>query len=251
MLEKRIYTYGREDAPRVVILLHGYTGGPDEFRDLAERIALRLDAYVHVPLLPGHGTRPKDLLPISHDDFLAFAHTCIDTLTDNRPYAIFGHSFGAYIALEAALEKSPVAVSFSVLPFPLRMPFSSPWLASFFALIPLWRKVFPPSSWKPREGHVYYRYMPGKAFLLAQKANKTLEAQLPHLNCPVQVIHTQGELATRKSAEAIFALIPKHPLHETVFIDSPLHSIFYTKERDVIMDHVVGFFARAFDLDGK
>ena len=55
------FSEGRKDAPYTILLLHGYTGSPDGFRELAKVLSNTLDAYVSVPLLPGHGTTLDEL----------------------------------------------------------------------------------------------------------------------------------------------------------------------------------------------
>ena len=49
-------------APIGILLVHGFTGSPISLRPLAELLSQRGFA-IELPLLPGHGTRPRDLLP--------------------------------------------------------------------------------------------------------------------------------------------------------------------------------------------
>src|SRR5215510_1181023 len=58
------FVAGSIHAPRRIVIFHGYTGSPDEFKDLAGHLASALEAYVTVPLLPGHGTVQTDLLSV-------------------------------------------------------------------------------------------------------------------------------------------------------------------------------------------
>jgi carboxylesterase len=47
------------------LFLHGFTASPFEGRELADRLQLEFKWTVSVPLLPGHGTKPEDLIEIS------------------------------------------------------------------------------------------------------------------------------------------------------------------------------------------
>jgi carboxylesterase len=81
-----------------VLLLHGFTGTPFIFRELAEQLAL-LGYTVYAPLIAGHGTSPQDLSKTTwHDWFLsaqaAYRQLCDETDTQY----VIGASFGCNLA---------------------------------------------------------------------------------------------------------------------------------------------------------
>jgi len=51
------------------LFLHGFTASPFEGRELVERLQQEFKWTVSVPLLPGHGTKPEDLLEISWQEW--------------------------------------------------------------------------------------------------------------------------------------------------------------------------------------
>ena len=53
-----------------VMLVHGFTGSPISLRPLAELLAGRGFA-VELPLLPGHGTTWREMLPTRYEDWRA------------------------------------------------------------------------------------------------------------------------------------------------------------------------------------
>jgi carboxylesterase len=85
-----------------VLVLHGFTGSPVSMRPLAELLAKRGFA-VEMPLLPGHGTRPRDLLPFRYSDWRAEAATALGRLRARTEQVVaVGLSMGGTLVLDLA-----------------------------------------------------------------------------------------------------------------------------------------------------
>ncbi len=91
-----------------LLLIHGLADTPFIFRDLADRLAARC-VRVRAILLPGHGTRPGDLVTAESDQWLEAARAHARGLSDqvDRLY-VGGHSLGGAIATMLALEDPTV-----------------------------------------------------------------------------------------------------------------------------------------------
>lgn len=91
-----------------LLLIHGLADTPFIFRDLADRLAARC-VRVRAILLPGHGTRPGDLVTAESDQWLEAARAHARGLSDqvDRLY-VGGHSLGGAIATVLALEDPSV-----------------------------------------------------------------------------------------------------------------------------------------------
>ncbi len=88
-----------------VLLLHGFTGSPYEVRPLGEALAAR-GLAVHAPLLPGHGTRPRDLALVAPGAWSAAAARAFDALrAEHDRVVVAGLSMGALLALELGAER--------------------------------------------------------------------------------------------------------------------------------------------------
>ncbi len=85
-----------------MLVLHGFTGSPVSVRPLAELLSKRGFA-IEMPLLPGHGTRPKDLLPTRYTDWRAEALAALTRLRA-RTQQVFavGLSMGGTLVLDLA-----------------------------------------------------------------------------------------------------------------------------------------------------
>ena len=99
---------GRRES--AVLLLHGLTGTPLEMRVLGERLAQ--DGHtVHIPLLPGRGTRPEDMYDLCWDDWMEAALHAYDTLARaHRRVVVGGLSAGGTMALDIGLQRDPAAL---------------------------------------------------------------------------------------------------------------------------------------------
>ena len=77
---------GRDTA---VLLFHGLTGTPLEMRALGQELAQ--DGYtVHIPLLPGRGTRPQDMDDLCWEDWMDAALRAYDTLAREHSAVVVG-----------------------------------------------------------------------------------------------------------------------------------------------------------------
>lgn len=94
---------------RGILLIHGLSDSPYTFRGLARDLAERC-FLVRGVLLPGHGTRPGDMLQANHDDWRATADAAFRQLRRDVEHAyVGGFSMGATLATLLALEHDDVA----------------------------------------------------------------------------------------------------------------------------------------------
>lgn len=85
-----------------VLLFHGFTSTTVEVRPLAE--SLNAAGYtVAAPLLPGHGTRPEDMLQVKKDDWIGTAEQAFSDLSRKvKKIIVGGESMGCLLALHLA-----------------------------------------------------------------------------------------------------------------------------------------------------
>jgi carboxylesterase len=91
-----------------LLLLHGFTGSPDEMRGLGERLAA--DGHtVLCPRLPGHTGAPEDLAPVVWRDWLAAAEDAHGYLAARcASVSAVGFSLGGALSVLLAARR-PVA----------------------------------------------------------------------------------------------------------------------------------------------
>ncbi|OGB67663.1 MAG: hypothetical protein A2Y94_09285 [Caldithrix sp. RBG_13_44_9] len=82
------------------LFLHGFTASPFEGRQLAERLHQEYKWTVSVPLLPGHGTEPQDLIGIGWQEWKDCAESEYRRLKKQcQKILVCGQSMGGTLAL--------------------------------------------------------------------------------------------------------------------------------------------------------
>ncbi|HFB67583.1 MAG TPA: alpha/beta fold hydrolase [Calditrichae bacterium] len=85
-----------------LLFLHGFTGSPYEGRDFAEYFKEK-GYTIWVPLLPGHGTHPRDMEHVTWEDWYRAARNHLFKLQRKcRKVAVVGQSMGAALAMNLA-----------------------------------------------------------------------------------------------------------------------------------------------------
>lgn len=228
------FAVGNEDAQLRVLWLHGYTGAPGAFRPTAERLARELGAFVHAPLLPGHGTHEDDLLGIGFDEFFAAAQRAArETRRDGARFAVIGYSFGGCLAAHVARESDADALVIALTPFSLPFPASVPGSERVMALKRFWDKRLTPEDVREREGTFYYPDVPGTSLGFVKRGNAFLADTIPHVHCPILTLHNAGDPVARPQSGAdIIALQPRNPLSEARVLPGGRHALFFRQDHE-------------------
>lgn len=155
---------------RGILLIHGLGDVPFIMRDIGEALAQRC-FLVRSLLLPGHGTRPGDLLDVTHQDWVSAVEFGVESLKiDVDEVFVGGFSLGGLLAVNhAAIDKNIRGV----------LAFSPalhlPWLASqlsWFKHIIQWGDV------DPHEDYARYSTTPVNAVAQVYPITTTLKASL-------------------------------------------------------------------------
>ncbi len=234
---------GDPQAPHRVVILHGYTGSPDEFRDFANELAKRFDAYVTAPLLPGHGTDVNDLLHLWFDDIYDAAREHVrEAAESGKPLIILGHSFSGYLSLLLASEFPTAALVITVMPYHLRFPLNLPAMSYLLRLKLLWDKKLSDQEMQERIGKFYYKHMPGKALWLLLEGKQRADKVLKSVTCPILTIHgTNDSMAHPDSGHMMIEKTARHPRSKSVILDNKSHGIFYGDGREDVQVLIMQF----------
>ena len=234
---------GDPSAPNRVVILHGYTGSPDEFRDFARDLSSRMNAYVTAPLLPGHGTDVNDLLPLWFDDIYAAAREHVrEASASGKPLVIIGHSFGGYLALLSTAEFPPAAIVITVMPYHMRFPLNLPFMSYILRLKYLWEKKLSEKEISDRVGNFYYKHMPGKALWLLLEGKERVREILRTIKAPILTVHGNTDsLALPDSGNAVLEQTARNTHNKAVILDNRSHGIFYGEGRADVQDLILQF----------
>lgn len=190
-----------DGGPTGVLLLHGYTATTAEVRLLARYLHER-GYTVAGPLLPGHGTSPREMNRCRWQDWAAAAEDAYRQLAArcDRVFA-GGESMGGLLALNVASQHPEIAgvMSYAAaikLPESLQRTVLLPLLAPFIPY--LVKHLDQPSDADPRwQG---YDVNPLRASRQLLELGGVVETRLHAITQPILIV--QGQLDTSVSAEA-------------------------------------------------
>ena len=92
------------------VLIHGLSSSPSEMRFLGNFLSEK-GYSIAAPLLPGHGTKPEDMMKYGWWDWYYEIETAFNRLVKRNCKKIYlvGLSMGSLIALHGAAQKLPIA----------------------------------------------------------------------------------------------------------------------------------------------
>lgn len=162
-------------ATRGVLLLHGLGDSPWSFADIGAALAAQ-GFLVRTALLPGHATRPADLVGVDLEDWRRVVREQAALLARDVPQVYLGgFSTGANLALEYALEHDNVQGLLLFSPA-LKSGISGDWLLPWLARVTTW--VRQPSDTQVQQSALRYLNVPTNAFAQYQRSSVAVREKI-------------------------------------------------------------------------
>lgn len=158
-----------------ILLVHGLGDSPWSFNDVAQQLAMQ-GFLVRTVLLPGHGTRPEDLLDVTVEQWRQVVQTQAAALQrDVQQVYLGGFSTGANLVLEYAYASPDIAglVLFSP---GFRSSSSLDWLAPLVAWLRPW--LLSPDGRMPMQNSVRYVMTPTNGFAQFYRSSRAAQELL-------------------------------------------------------------------------
>ncbi|NQU02842.1 MAG: alpha/beta fold hydrolase [Syntrophaceae bacterium] len=239
-----------EGGTSAVLLLHGFTSSPWEFRTLAAALHER-GLTVYAPLLPGHGTDPDDLRKTTAQEWIDAAVDAYDELSKNgTSISVAGFSMGATLAMYLAATRK---------------------VERLLLLAPFVRIYRPPNAWISPElkirtvGHLagYYRKtriggindlsklrdhfayynVPFRALRQALKNVRRVRKLLKEITAPTLILHSKNdETVDWKGSQEIINSISSHS-KRVVWFERSNHILTLDYDREEVLRYSVEFLA--------
>ncbi len=158
-----------------VLLIHGLGDSPFSFVDIGHALAEK-NVLVRTVLLPGHGSKPEDLLHTRFAEWQTLVETQIALLKQEvDDVYIGGFSTGANLALLAALRDDEIAGVMLFSPA-FKSDEALDWM---LPLIAPWRDWFrPPDSARKQQTWVRYMNVPVNGFFLFYRSSTLVRNEL-------------------------------------------------------------------------
>lgn len=159
--EWRPTSYGSGSRPdKGILLVHGLGDSPWTFHDVAQQLASQ-GFLVRTILLPGHGTRPEDLLTVTAEQWQRVVQEqALALQQDVGQVYLGGFSTGGNLVLEYAYAHPEIAGLVLFSPGFKSMPFD--WLAPLAARVRPW--LVTPDGSTPMQNAVRYMNVPANGF---------------------------------------------------------------------------------------
>lgn len=230
------------------LCLHGFTGTPYELRVVAEALA-DVDVGSEAPLLPGHGTAPEDLNPITAEDWLEHARAALDDLPADRPRYVVGSSMGCLLGIVLAAER-PHAVDGLVLLAPallahptgqLALALADRGLALVTSSIPKAQSGGDIGDDDARARNPCYAELPVAGMAALERLRCLARRELPRVRAPVLVAHGALDRTMSPASSSLVAREVRAARVERYLFPRSRHVIGLDVERDELCAVITRF----------
>ncbi|MVW72537.1 carboxylesterase [Bordetella sp. 15P40C-2] len=243
-----------------VLLIHGLGGTQYDLGALLKALQ-RAGTHVQAPTLPGHGTRPEDLLHVSAEDWLtAVHHKYQEMLQTHETVHIVGMCMGSLLAVELAKRVRHQRGKLAVLAAPIYIDgWSTPWyrgvrhalsrLDYFCRRIKimeeepfgiknnLLRAIVKKKLDAGESFH--YGWVPLAAVRQVDRLRAWVTRNLDHIQCPTLVVHArEDELTSLKSAQFLMSQLTHAPKQLEV-LENSYHMICVDNDRNQVVKSVL------------
>ena len=228
-----------------ILLVHGFTGTPKEMLTMGEYLAAHGKTVLGLRL-PGHATRPEDMLHKSWVDWLQAVEDGYHLLRSaGRQVFIMGLSMGGILTLTAAARlpvKGVVAMStpYLITDDP-RLPYVQ-YLAPFMPSLPKGE-----SDWHDHDmekAHVDYPDYPTRSFVQLRDLGTVMRAALPKITVPVLLVHSRNDGGVLpKNMEQIYAELGSQD-KSMLWVEQSGHVVTRDLEREKVFEAALAFVKR-------
>lgn len=214
-----------------LLLLHGFTSHPVLTLGPLPQVLREAGFQVSQPALPGHGTRPEDLLKVRWQDWLETARAFYQELPE--PRGVVGLSMGALLSAHLAAETPTQALVALAPAMALKHPLAP--LAPLLAwLIP--RFPGPDSIQDPelKKQNPNYPYFPTRALLQLLALMRRTPEVLPKVKANALVIEAgRDKVVDPAGVRGYHALLGSSRKEYLVFPESG-HDLLLDRDREAV-----------------
>jgi carboxylesterase len=238
--------FSRWVGPAGCLLVHGFTGTPQEMEGLGAYLSER-GVSVHCPLLPGHGTRDRDLNMVTWRAWADAVDAGYQTVA-GRCGKVFvaGLSMGGVLALHLAAHRPVTGVA-------AYAAFLRPadWRAPFVDFIK-WVHAFDPKSdtgidvkdASAKAAWCGYDSYPSWGASEMLRLCRHLADDLPEIACPVLLMHGREDHTVRFDQMGAIASRLRSPDVRQVPLANSYHVLTVDLDRDALQHETYSFISR-------
>ncbi|MBN2092944.1 alpha/beta fold hydrolase [candidate division KSB1 bacterium] len=239
-LNKNAYFF--PNGPVGCLLIHGFTGTPDELHELGLFLTQQ-ELTVSIPLLPGHGTTPEELAGVKWSTWVDWIRDEYSSLQEKcQEVFIGGQSMGGALALHLGSHSRPAGIITFAAPVKFHHP-----LLTFYPLVKYFYHHYPKKYGNDirdpemKQKLQSYQVYPLLAVLEFQKLLKHTYDDLPEINAPILAFHSrQDHTIDLKNIDIILNRIGSK-IKEKIILEESYHLITADVERDFVKNSTLAF----------
>lgn len=214
----------KSSARHGILLIHGLTSSPMGMSSLQDYFGSR-HYLVRTLLLPGHGTRPGDLLEVTYQDWLESCRFALKTLREEVEHiTVIAFSAGSALALYLSLTEASIDSLVLLAPaLSLKNPLSS----ICAQLLQPFSQYFSKANWpilKKEDDYAKYQSIPLNAICQVTKLMKVINGIQHPLKLPLYMVSTIDDETISHQQAINFFLKQPNPLNR---------GIIYTANSDI------------------
>jgi carboxylesterase len=250
-MEERIYKSAEpfllpgngENESTAVLMVHGFTGSPSEFRR-AGYFLNEMGYTVNAIRLPGHGTCPEDMNRTSWTDWYDHVLQSYEEMKAKsyEKLIVMGHSMGGLLSLKLACERQVDGIISLATPIHLtnRKTMLAYWLQYWIPYIE--KRSTPPLAENNRLDEAWsYRKTPTRCVVSLRKLLKMVKQMLPLVQAPIYIGQgLQDRVVRHHSAAYIHERVSSS--HKAIKLyPQTSHGMLLDQERDQVYRDIFQF----------
>ncbi len=226
-----------------VLMLHGFTGTPYEFREMAALLAGR-GVTVSVPLLDGHGTRSRELNKCRWRDWYNTAKNRLFELRKKcSTVFVIGQSMGGTLALHLAAHYQVKGLVLLAPAYKIKHPlaFLAPWVAGLWKFKHKRNGGPDIQNLKSRKECVCYPTIPLRAFNELMKMINHVKDDFQDVHVPVLLAHAREDHTIRYSGSK--ELYDQLPSRNKIFLElkNSYHVLTLDNDKEIVFRETINF----------
>lgn len=231
-------------------LIHGYTGSPTDFNNLARYLNRKFNANVRVIRLKGHGTKIEDLDNVEYEHLIEQIESeFLKELKNKKEIIVGGLSFGAHVALILAAKYKVRGAFIASIPYFLRFPLNTPFADLMGRFKKRWEKKTGTLEKRLRKNSFRYEYMHYKGLKINAKARKHGKKLLNKIKCPIMIIHSRNDSLGHPVSANFIERRVESKVKRKLILNSKIHNLFFSEDREKVIKEIGNFASEVFESE--
>ncbi len=235
--------------PVGVLLLHGFTATTVEVRPLAEHLHSH-GFSVYCPLLPGHGTRPEDMIPVRWQDWYDASQKGLEKLNHIPNVFVAGESMGGLLSLLLCADHPTIKGGILYAPaIKIDGIWRAKWLAPFVKIMP--KNYLPDESETEPETDTLpwqgYNVVALAAVVELEKLQKEVLRQIHLVRQPVLIFQGKKDRTINPAgSQLLYEKLPSSN-KSLIWLEKSGHCVVLDRELDFVQSQTVQFIKNTLD----